>query len=98
MTHTPDRQYVLEAVQDKRRGDWHQESIPGSNGDDEGTRAVEAIEANAVAQYLNSEQAREHLAKALADRRLHTLPPLGTVESTEFYGAEAEAILRGLLR
>lgn len=98
MTHTPDRDYIVEAVQEKRRGDWHQESIPGSNGNDEGTRAVEALEANAVANYLNSDEARGHLAQALADRRLQATSPLVELESAEFYGAEAESILSALLR
>lgn len=75
MTYLPDREYVLEAVQEKRRGGWDPESIPGRNGNEEGTRAVEALEANAVTNYLHSDQAREHLAKALADRRLQATPP-----------------------
>lgn len=98
MTHTPDRDYIVEAVQEKLRGGWSPESIPGSNGNAEGTRVVEALEANAVANYLNSDQAREHLAQALADRRLQATSSRVEPESTEFYGAEAESILSALLR
>lgn len=98
MTHTPDREYVMEAVQEKLRGGWSPESIPGHNGNEEGTRAIEALEANAVTKYLNSDQAREHLAQALAGRRLQATSPVGELESTEFYGAEAESILSALLR
>lgn len=99
MTYTPTRAEVLEAIQGKRRGGWSPESIPGRNGNEEGERALAQIERNAVAEFLQSDEAVERFAEAIAQQRL----PIRGVnaehlsdEDVFFCKIKAEAVLATL--
>lgn len=93
------REYALEAIQEKRRGGWGPESTPGHNGDEEGVRVLEEVERAAVSEFLQSEEALDRVADALAAQRFRRRSTVGvalTVEDLYFCKAEAEVILKAL--
>lgn len=92
MTSAISREEVLEAIQEKRRGGWHPESIPGRNGDEEGKRALEQIERNAVSDYLRSEEALVRLARAIAEQRFRARGiPIERLTEEDVFFCETEA-------
>lgn len=92
----PSRQDVLEAIQEKRRGGWTSDSVPGHNGDLEGERALEEIERAAISKFLQSEQALDHMATAIAKQKFLargiSMERI-TSEDALFCKVKAEAIL-----
>lgn len=97
--YTPTREDVLVAIQEKRRGGWSPESIPGRNGDVEGQRALKQIEHDAVSVFLRSDDTLDRVAKVIAEQRFRVRGiPLErlTPEDIFFCKIEAEAVLKTL--